>query len=117
MARNDLTVAEMVQRLHHLTRCQLRRAEAGSWEEVRALMSDRAPLMRSLADARPAALRPLRSLCMQIDRLNARLEDMIGEEQESTLRALSRVRRAERSIGAYSTGWVPRRPEYLDEKK
>ncbi|GEM_PF-4907832 len=117
MSREIVSAAEAVEKLYRIACKQVSRAESGRWEEVHQLMSERVPLVRRLGDARPAALRPLRSLCLQIERMNEKLEDMIGEEQEKTLLVLSELRRAERSIGAYATSWIPRSPEHLDERK
>lgn len=111
------TAAESLSSLHGTARKQVDLALEGEWEKVSALMQDRIDLSASMGEPLPEVLRPLRELCLMIDRLDDRLEQILEQGREATLRQIAQLQLNRRTIGAYHPPKMPERPRYLDEKK
>ena len=117
MSQRAVNSAAKVRRLRDMVHRQIDLAEKGDWDEVRRLMDERADIIAELDRSRNAVLSPLRSMFLQIEKLNGELENLIGEEQERILKALSGLRKAKSYVDAYAEKEVFKNPEYLDERK
>jgi hypothetical protein len=117
MSGRRTSAAEGLSNLHRIARRQLSLVEEGEWEEILALMDERMDISASVGEPLPDVLRPLRELCLMIDRLNSELEQKLVEGRTAVLRQMARLHRSRRTIGAYHPPDIPEYPRYLDEKK